>query len=54
MTIKTLSSHNNHREFPDENISLTLKIKYFIPQQIIDKSTALSSKQFLSMHAFML
>ena len=39
-----------HREFLHENISFTLEIKHFVPQQINDKSTALSNKWFLCMH----
>ena len=38
------------REFPHDNIYCEPKIKTFIPQQIVDKSTALSNKQFLCMH----
>ena len=38
-------------EFPHDNISFSLKIKHFIPQKIVDKSTvdkSLSNKQSLS------
>ena len=37
-------------EFPHDNINFMQKMKHFIPQQIVGKSTALSNKQFLSMH----
>ena len=45
--------HDIHRDVPHDNINSTLKIRRFISQQIVDKSRALSSKQFLCMHAFM-
>ena len=38
------------REFPHYNINLQQKIKHFIPQKIVVKSTALSNKQYLRMH----
>ena len=38
------------REFLNDNINFALKIKHFILQQIVDKSTALSDEQLLCMH----
>ena len=49
MIIKTLFSHDNYREFRHDNTYSTLKIRHFIPQKIVDKSTTLSRKQFLCM-----
>ena len=39
-----------NREVPHDNINLLPETKHFILQQIVNKPTALSNKQFLCMH----
>ena len=53
MSLCLLYRHTfNHGNFPMTNINYVQEIKHFTSQQVADKPTALSNKEFLCMYLY--